>query len=217
MSTASLLQNTPAAVTMLRSNFLSQQHTKRGNAPIGTRNEKALKGMNPAQSTSLILSEQNSYALSQKSIADIRQNYSPTNVKPFLEDQVANRIGLQRISNRPKPRVIYKNTESSDEDENVQFQANPSEDIPRNKLTQKLVDGLQSYIQRMQQRENFRIKVTKPFDDKWQPAPRECATLTSVGYTMYMIGGLNFDTCKDIISAKINGGSVIWERVPYTS
>ena len=34
---------------------------------------------------------------------------------------------------------------------------------------------------------------------------------------MYMIGGLNFDTCKEIVSAKINGGSVIWERVPYTS
>ena len=32
-----------------------------------------------------------------------------------------------------------------------------------------------------------------------------------------MIGGLNFDTCKEIVSAKINGGSVIWERVPYTS
>ena len=34
---------------------------------------------------------------------------------------------------------------------------------------------------------------------------------------MFMIGGLNFDTCKDIVSAKINGGSIIWERVPYTS
>ena len=69
----------------------------------------------------------------------------------------------------------------------------------------------------MQKRENFRICVRKPFDPKWQPAPRECATLTTVGYTMYMIGGLNFDTCKEIVSAKINGGSVIWERVPYTS
>ena len=41
--------------------------------------------------------------------------------------------------------------------------------------------------------------------------------MTTVGYSMYMIGGLNYDTCKEIIRAKINGGQVIWERVPYTS
>ena len=54
---------------------------------------------------------------------------------------------IQRIEgNRPKPRIIYKNTDSSDEDEDEQFQATPSEDVPKNKLVDKLVRGLQSYI-----------------------------------------------------------------------
>ena len=56
---------------------------------------------------------------------------------------------------------MYKNTESSDDEGDEQFQANPSEDIPRNKLVDKLVRGLQSYIQRMQKRENFRICTRK--------------------------------------------------------
>ena len=34
---------------------------------------------------------------------------------------------------------------------------------------------------------------------------------------MYLIGGLNYDACREIISAKINGDGVIWERIPYTS
>lgn len=49
------------------------------------------------------------------------------------------------------------------------------------------------------------------------PAPRECATLTTIGYNMYLIGGLNFDTCREIICGKISGDYVIWERVPYVS
>lgn len=97
--------------------------------------------MNANQSSSLILNEQNSNFLSQKSITV--GGYSPTQVKPFLEDLTENRIVVQRIENsRPKPRVVYKNSESEDEDENEQFQANPSEDIPRNKLVDKLVTGL---------------------------------------------------------------------------
>ena len=112
----------------------------------------------------------------------------------------------QRIeNNRPQPRVFYRNTESSDEEETEQFHANPAEDIPRNKLVDKLVRGLQSYIQRMQKRENFRIDVKVPFESKWLPAPRECPTLTTVGYKMYLIGGLNMNTCKEIVLAKING------------
>lgn len=44
-----------------------------------------------------------------------------------------------------------------------------------------------------------------PFESNWLPAPRECSTLTTVGYKMYLIGGLNYDACKEIICAKING------------
>jgi len=69
----------------------------------------------------------------------------------------------------------------------------------------------------MQKRESFRIDVKIPFDTRWMPAPRECASLVTVGYKMYLMGGLNFDACKEIILAKVNGDSVIWERIPYTS
>ena len=69
----------------------------------------------------------------------------------------------------------------------------------------------------MQKRENFRIVVREPLDTQWVPAPRECATLTTVGYDIYLIGGLNFSTCKEISKAKINGGHVQWERIAYTS
>lgn len=69
----------------------------------------------------------------------------------------------------------------------------------------------------MQKRESFRMEVKLPFDTKGMPAPRECSTLTTVGYNMYLIGGLNYDVCKEIVRAKINGDNIIWERVPYSS
>jgi len=82
---------------------------------------------------------------------------------------------------------------------------NPAEDVPKNKLVDKLVRGLQHFIQRMQKRESFRLEVRLPFESKWLPAPRECATLTTVNYNMYLMGGLNYDACREIVSAKING------------
>jgi len=137
--------------------------------------------------------------------------------KHFLENDES-RIISQRIENsRPKPKFIYKQAESSDEEEAEQFTVNPADDVPKNKLVDKLVRGLQHFIQRMQKRESFRLEVRIPYDSQWQPAPRECATLTAVGYCMYLIGGLNFDACREIISGKINGDQVIWERISYTS
>ena len=44
--------------------------------------------------------------------------FNPNNVKAFVEDNKENKLVIQRIEgNRPKPRIIYKNTDSSDEDE----------------------------------------------------------------------------------------------------
>lgn len=149
--------------------------------------------------------------------SQISQMMGQITTKQFLGEP-QNRMVTQRLENqRPKPKIIYQGTESSDEEETEQFHANPAEDIPRNKLVDKLVRGLQSYIQRMQKRESFRIDVRMPFESKWQPAPRECATLTTCGYKMFLMGGLNFDACKEIVQAKVNGDQVIWERIPYKS
>ena len=70
-----------------------------------------------------------------------------TATKVFANDPDQSLMGYspQKIP-RPQPRIIYRGTESSDEEENEQFHANPAEDIPRNKLVDKLVRGLQSYI-----------------------------------------------------------------------
>lgn len=82
-------------------------------------------------------------------------------------------------SKRPKQRMLFIEPESSDDETGGAFTANPAEDIPRNKLTEKLARGLQSYVQRMQKREGFRAEVkTQPFGKSWVPAPRECASLT---------------------------------------
>jgi len=61
------------------------------------------------------------------------------------------------------------------------------------------------------------IEVKKVKDCKWSPAPRECATLTVCDFKMYLIGGINFDACKEVIEGRIYGDSVIWEKIAYES
>jgi hypothetical protein len=60
----------------------------------------------------------------------------------FYEDQESRIITARLLDKRPRPKIIYRKTESSDEEENEQFHANPAEDIPHNKLVDKLVRGL---------------------------------------------------------------------------
>ena len=51
---------------------------------------------------------------------------------------------------------------SDDEDDGPElFIAQPTDDIPRNKLVEKLARGLQAYVQRMQKRESFFVTVIK--------------------------------------------------------
>jgi len=71
------------------------------------------------------------------------------------------------------------------------FTAQPSDDIPRNKLTEKLARGLQSFVQRMQKRESFYAELTMielPITS-WAPAPREYSTLAYANEKAYLIGG----------------------------
>jgi hypothetical protein len=66
---------------------------------------------------------------------------------------------VMRPTDRARPKFIYIEPESSDDEAGGAFTANPAEDIPRNKLTEKLARGIQTYVQRMQKREGFRIEV----------------------------------------------------------
>ena len=56
---------------------------------------------------------------------------------------------LAKKNDRARPKFLYIEPDSSDEEAGEAFTANPAEDIPRNKLTEKLARGLQTYVQRM--------------------------------------------------------------------
>ena len=110
----------------------------------------------------------------------------------------------QKHADRAKQKLVYIEPETSDDEGSGAFTATPAEDIPRNKLTEKLTRGIQTYVQRMQKREGIRVEVrSQPEGQGWTPMPRECATLTSHGFSMYMIGGMSSDTIKEIVEARI--------------
>jgi hypothetical protein len=96
---------------------------------------------------------------------------------------------------------------SSDEDDDGPelFIAQPTDDIPRNKLVERLARGLQAYVQRMQKRESFYVTVVKMPNTGWCPAPRECATLTSINHRAYLLGGLNYDANKEVAMLRVRG------------
>ena len=82
------------------------------------------------------------------------------------------------------------------------FQAQPNESLPKNRLIEKLANGLTHFVQRMQKRESFYLTVKKIRTTKWTPAPRECSTLTFVNYSAFLLGGLNYDVNREV--AKLN-------------
>jgi hypothetical protein len=53
---------------------------------------------------------------------------------------------IKMHGSRTKPRLRYIEAEASDEDKEEAFTVNPADDIPRNKLVDKLARGLQSFI-----------------------------------------------------------------------
>ena len=57
---------------------------------------------------------------------------------------------------RPYPKLVYCDPDM-DDDEPSGFTAKPADDIPHNRLTDKLARGIQSFVHRMQKREGYRI------------------------------------------------------------
>ena len=57
----------------------------------------------------------------------------------------------------------------------------------------------------MQKRESFYVTVVKLPAYGWQPAPRECTTLTTANQRAYLIGGLNYDAYREIAQLRIQG------------
>jgi hypothetical protein len=59
---------------------------------------------------------------------------------------------------RPHQKLVYCDP-NQDEPDVIGFVSKPADDIPRNQLTNKFVRGIQSFVQRMQKREGYRICV----------------------------------------------------------
>jgi hypothetical protein len=55
----------------------------------------------------------------------------------------------------------------------------------------------------MQKRESFHVLVRRLPNSNWQPAPRECASLTTCGNKAFLLGGLNFDANREVAELKI--------------
>lgn len=107
---------------------------------------------------------------------------------------------------RVSPHIKLIDPGSDDDEEGPElFIAQPTDDIPRNKLVDKLARGLQAFVQRMQKRESYHVSVVRLPLSNWQPAPRECATLTSMNYRAYLLGGLNYDANREVAELRVPG------------
>ena len=86
--------------------------------------------------------------------------------------------------------VLMSVAQDDDDDGPELFIAQPADEIPKNKLTDRLARGLQGYVQRMQKRLSFYAELTSVPHQRWMPAPREYSTLTYCNnrcYLNYMI------------------------------
>lgn len=120
------------------------------------------------------------------------------------------------ITNRPKPKFNFCKPEE-EPNHGSGFTAKPADDIPRNKLTEKLTRGLQFFVQRMQKREGFRCEVQEsPLQFDYVPQPRECATLTSHGNNVYLVGGNGSETISEISCGKFDFDKLVWSKVNWT-
>lgn len=136
-----------------------------------------------------------------------------------------NKFNVRRlVGDRQTQRVKILDPVSDPDDEGPElFTAQPSDDIPRNKLTEKLARGLQSFVQRMQKRECFYAELSLldlPIQ-AWIPAPREYSTLTCCNDRAYLIGGQNYDTNKEVAQLHINKGfqdsESHWTNIDYSA
>lgn len=56
----------------------------------------------------------------------------------------------------------------------------------------------------MIKRESFYVTVKRVQNSKWSPAPRECASLTFVNYSAFLLGGLNYDVSKEVAQLNLS-------------
>lgn len=74
----------------------------------------------------------------------------PPNQENLSLYNALNNLNVRRITKRQRAKVKILDRQAESDDEGPElFTAQPSDDIPRNKLTEKLARGLQHFVQRM--------------------------------------------------------------------
>ena len=123
---------------------------------------------------------------SQYESVPINLNDSNEKIHTIISAINDNRVGQAR----PQPKLRWLEPSADDNIDGPElFTAQPSDDIPRNKLTERLARGLQSYVQRMQKRESFFCELSRISLQNWLPAPREYSTMVSVASSIFLLGG----------------------------
>ena len=87
--------------------------------------------------------------------------YDNTGMDQQFKDALSKVNNRKLDRSRQQPNLKIMEAVGNDDDDAPElFVANPSDDIPRNKLTEQLTRGLQAYVQRMQKRESFYAELT---------------------------------------------------------
>lgn len=124
-------------------------------------------------------------------------------------------LNVRQVSGeRAKPIIQVRRPPSDGDNTSSNFSFAPMNfstiDIPKNKLASKFNRGWKVLMAKMKKRESYFAELYRDEDPYWNPAPRESATLATVNYNSYLIGGLNFDTVKELASVKITGDHIQW-------
>lgn len=123
-------------------------------------------------------------------------------------------ISMQLDPVRPSPRFVNLDKLR----EKLEAARQEAEAQANREVTQKqatVAKGMMGLLDKLRQPW---IELHKALEKNWLPSPRECATLTvSDNGKMYLIGGLNYDACKEMIEGTVRGDNVNWERIPYKS
>lgn len=122
---------------------------------------------------------------------------------------------LQQFRMQPRFKKLEDQSDSESDGPEL-FTANPSDDIPNNKLTEQLARGLQAYVQRMQKKESFYVEISPVEVRKWCPAPREFSSLTFCNRRCYLFGGLNYDTNNEVAQFRFQE-ALQWVNIKYSS
>ncbi|CDW78242.1 kelch motif family protein [Stylonychia lemnae] len=193
---------------------------------------------NDTQQSTFNESKMQNYNNKDHSLTKMNQSKISNNASMMVDDQLRNFITLQdklMLLDRTRPKIkIIKNEDSQ---RSHQFQGGLLKDnhmimpatttnatinklqlgMPKNKLMMQMQQGIQQLVQKVKKRESYLIECFRVEDPYWNPPPRESGCLVQSNHKSYLIGGLNYETSKDVPQLRIVGDHVQWLKSDYES